>query len=80
MGHRIRGRVIKTSDGDGLAGVIVVLSGTRSASTTTDAAGAYAFPDLAGGADHQVTPSKAGYVFTPTSYSAYRCPVIAHRR
>lgn len=50
----------------GTMGVTVSLSGHRSATTTTGTSGAYAFADLPDGA-YTVTPSKAGYTFSPPS-------------
>jgi hypothetical protein len=44
----------------------VTLSGTASASTTTDSAGNYTFSGLKNGS-YSVTPSQSGYVFTPAS-------------
>jgi len=44
----------------------VTLSGAASASTTADASGNYTFTGLANGG-YTVTPSKAGFVFTPAS-------------
>jgi len=64
--YSISGRV--TSDGSGLAGVTMALTGTGSASTTTDSNGTYQFTGLSNGS-YVITPSKAGYVFTPTSRS-----------
>jgi hypothetical protein len=55
-----------TAESSGLAGVTVTLSGTISASTTTDADGNYSFPVPAGGT-YTVTPSLAGYTFSPES-------------
>jgi hypothetical protein len=47
-------------------GVTVSLTGASSATTTTGAAGHYAFAGLASG-DYTVTPSLAGHTFTPAS-------------
>jgi hypothetical protein len=47
-------------------GVLVNLTGTASAATTTDASGNYAFSNLANGS-YTVTPALAGYTFTPSS-------------
>ncbi|HEY6000167.1 MAG TPA: carboxypeptidase regulatory-like domain-containing protein, partial [bacterium] len=58
-----------SSGGTGLAGVTMTLSGAGSGTTTTDASGAYQFPDLPDGA-YTVTPSFAGYIFAPTSVAA----------
>ncbi len=53
----------------GLGGVSIALSGGASGSTTSDAGGAYSFPGLAAGGSYVVTPSKAGYAFSPVSQS-----------
>lgn len=60
--YSISGKV----SGDVSAGVTVGLSGTVSGITTTDSGGNFAFNYLANGS-YTVTPSKAGYTFSPTS-------------
>ena len=60
--YNISGTV--TSGGTALAGVTMSLSGAAVATTTTDAVGNYVFTGLANGA-YLVTPSMAGYSFTP---------------
>lgn len=55
-----------TSDGAPLSGVTLTLSGQAQASTTSDASGNYSFADLADG-NYTITPSRAGYAFTPLS-------------
>jgi hypothetical protein len=62
----ISGRV--TSDGSGLAGVTMTLSGDASRTTTTDANGNYSFNNLLPGS-YIITPSKPGYTFSPTGRS-----------
>jgi hypothetical protein len=47
-----------------LNGTTMTLSGSQSASTTTNTSGDYSFTLTAGGS-YTVTPSRAGYVFTP---------------
>jgi len=59
---------IRTSTGSLMAGVTVTLSGSASATTTTDSLGRYRFTGLANGA-YTVTPSFTGYAFTPASRS-----------
>jgi inhibitor of cysteine peptidase len=66
--HRIAGRVAR-ADGRAMAGVTVTLSGAQAATTTTDAAGDYAFANLPAGGSYTVTPSRAGYDFAPASRS-----------
>ena len=48
------------------SGVTVVLSGASGATVTADASGNYNFSGLANGS-YTVTPSKAGFTFSPTS-------------
>jgi hypothetical protein len=51
----------------GLAGVTVDLTGAANATVTTAAGGNYSFSGLADGGTYTVTPSAAGYTFSPTS-------------
>jgi len=62
---RIAG-IVRTAGGAAVAGVTVSLGGAKTATATTDALGSYAFNALGAGW-HSVTPSKAGYAFTPSS-------------
>ncbi len=50
------------------SGTVLYLSGPSTATTTADASGNYSFGNLANGV-YTVTPSKAGYSFTPSSQS-----------
>jgi uncharacterized repeat protein (TIGR01451 family) len=61
----ISGRVTESSGG--LSGVTVTLSGTQSATTTTDANGNYSFANLTAGGTYTVTPALANYTFAPPS-------------
>jgi uncharacterized delta-60 repeat protein len=56
-------------DGAPLGGVVVSLGGARSGVTITNAAGFYAFSDLASGGFYTVTPSLANYSFGPQARS-----------
>lgn len=62
-GHLIYGR-IATSAGVGIADVSVLLSG-RATPVLTNSAGYYTLRDVPDG-EHTVTPSKSGYLFTPS--------------
>jgi hypothetical protein len=62
--YLISGQV--TLGGNGLGNVTVALSGTQAAATTTSASGTYSFTVSPGGS-YTVTPSLAGYSFSPTS-------------
>ena len=64
--YKIAGRV--TSAGAGVAGATVTLTGTRLATATTDAAGAYSFSVPVYG-DFTVTASKTHYTFAAPSLS-----------
>jgi len=63
--YYILGRIV---DGNGapVSGVTVTLSGDASKTTATDGNGYYQFRDLLAG-DYVVTPTKAGWSFTPPS-------------
>ena len=60
-------RWVNTSDGPtiGFGGVTVTLSGSQTATTTTDSNGNYAFNNLTPGGNYSITPSKSGFTFTP---------------
>src|SRR3989440_7005514 len=62
VSYRVGGRV--TEGTSALVGVIVAVSGSQTATATTDAAGNYSFMLPAEGS-YVLTPSKAGYTFTP---------------
>lgn len=55
-----------TINGTGGAGATVSLSGAATATTTANASGVYTFSGLTSGS-YTVTPSKTGYVFTPSN-------------
>jgi len=59
-----------TSGGIGLPGVTMTLSGSWSGTTVTDANGNYGFGDLEWGT-YAVTPTLAGYLFTPAFRYVY---------
>jgi photosystem II stability/assembly factor-like uncharacterized protein len=62
--YTISGQV--TLSGSGLSGVTMTLIGSQSGAATTDGFGNYSFTVPAGG-NFTVTPSLAGYTFTPPS-------------
>jgi len=57
-----------TASGSGFAGVMVNLSGSMSATVTTDAGGNFSFTELTNGS-YAIAPSKSGYSFNPASAS-----------
>jgi subtilisin family serine protease len=65
-GYGISGTVRDASN-NGLSGVTVTLGGDGSGTTTTASNGTYSFSGLADGDTFTVTPSKAGWRYTPAS-------------
>ncbi|MDQ4121851.1 MAG: cohesin domain-containing protein [Acidobacteriota bacterium] len=59
--YGISGKV--TNGGQGLANVIITLAGGENRTTTTDAAGNYSLPTIAGGANYTITASLNGMIF-----------------
>ena len=55
-----------TSNGSGISGVTMALSGASTATAITDASGNYAVTGLDNGS-YTITPSKTGFTFSPTS-------------
>jgi len=64
--YSVSGTISPTAGGNGAT---VTLSGGSSAATTANSSGAYTFTGLASGT-YAVTPSRTGYIFSPTSQSA----------
>jgi len=66
--YEISGRVTNLSSGGAnFSGVVVQLTGTTTATRTTDANGNYSFDGLAAGGNYTVTPVRANYTFAPPS-------------
>jgi hypothetical protein len=63
----ISGQVVVSGTSTGLGGVVMTLSGSAAATTTTDSGGNYSFSGLASGGNYTVTPSYTGYTFNPAS-------------
>ncbi|HEX7177653.1 MAG TPA: carboxypeptidase regulatory-like domain-containing protein, partial [Pyrinomonadaceae bacterium] len=63
--YKISGHV--TDEGAALGGVTVTLSGTRTGTATTDAAGAFSFNGLPALGNYTVTPILANRAFSPSS-------------
>ncbi len=64
--YSISGTISPTAGG---SGATVTLSGAASATVTANSSGVYSFAGLANGT-YAITPSKAGYIFSPTSQNA----------
>ncbi|MBV9924548.1 MAG: DUF4214 domain-containing protein [Acidobacteria bacterium] len=62
----VSGRVID-SNGNGVAGIFVTLSGSQAATAVTDAAGRYFFGYVSTAGTHTVTPFRDGMSFGPAS-------------
>jgi hypothetical protein len=62
----ISGRVTDFT-GTGVSSVTMTLSGSRSATTTTNSTGNYSFSNLPGGGTYTVTPSRSTDTFNPTN-------------
>ncbi len=56
-----------TSNNGGVVGILIVLSGEKSDTTTTGQNGEFTFAELAAGT-YTVTPTDADYVFAPESF------------
>jgi carboxypeptidase family protein len=66
--YSIVGQVFNNS-ANGLEGITVTLSGTRSGTSITNSDGAFFFSDVPAGGNYTVTPSKAGLGFSPANRS-----------
>ena len=62
----ISGRVLNINN-TGVAGVAISLSGSQTATATTNATGNYSFTNVAAGGDYLVMPTLQYYSFTPAS-------------
>ncbi|HEX9919383.1 MAG TPA: carboxypeptidase regulatory-like domain-containing protein, partial [Pyrinomonadaceae bacterium] len=62
------GGTVSDSGGSPLPGVVVTLANSASATLTTGDDGSYLFSGLQGGGNYSVTPSKAGYSFSPSRH------------
>ena len=68
LSHTISGQVVDAT-GAAVAGADVAIDGAAPASTTTDAAGRFAFFQVPPGGPVSVTPSSAGFIFAPASHA-----------
>ena len=64
--YSISGRV--TLLGAGLGSVNLALSGSTTAASTTDSSGNFVFSGLTSGGNYAITPSAAGFTFSPASF------------
>jgi hypothetical protein len=67
-GQSISGRVTD-NNGNGLGGISVSITGSKTATTLTSSSGNYSFTGLSAVGSYTVTPSSALYIFSPSSLS-----------
>lgn len=60
------GRITRSSDGLGIAGAVVRMTGTQTRKTITDANGNYRFDNVPTNGTYSITPSRANFSFSPT--------------
>jgi glucose/arabinose dehydrogenase len=60
------GRITRSSDGAGISGAVVRMTGTQNRKTITDANGNYRFEDVLTAGTYTLTPSRANFSFSPT--------------
>ena len=60
------GRITRSSDGSGISGAVVRMTGTQNRKTITDANGNYRFEDVLTAGTYTLTPSRANFSFSPT--------------
>ncbi len=64
----LTGRIVDASNNsNGLANIVVTLSGANSSTTLTDANGNYGFTNLVGNSGYTITPSSSLYSFKPSN-------------
>jgi glucose/arabinose dehydrogenase len=64
--NEVTGRITRSSDGTGISGTVVRMTGTQNRKTITDANGNYRFDDVQTTGVYTITPSRANFSFTPT--------------
>jgi glucose/arabinose dehydrogenase len=60
------GRITRSSDGSGISGAVVRMTGTQTRKTITDANGNYRFDTVPTNGTYAITPSRANFFFSPT--------------
>lgn len=65
----VTGRISNSSNGAGLAGVVVRMSGTQNRKTITDVNGDYTFDSVQTNGVYNLTPSRANFSFNPSERS-----------
>lgn len=65
----ITGRLTSSSDGSGVSGAVISMSGTQNRKTITDVNGNYRFDNVDTSGAYTVTPSRANFLFSPAARS-----------
>jgi glucose/arabinose dehydrogenase len=65
----VTGRVTNSSDGTGVSGAVIRLTGTQNRKTITDANGDYLFENVQTSGVYTVTPSRVNFAFSPSERS-----------
>ena len=60
------GRITRSSDGSGISGAVVRMTGTQNRKTITDANGNYRFEEVLTAGTYTLTPSRPNFSFSPT--------------
>ena len=62
----VSGRITRSSDGSGISGAVVRMTGTQNRKTISDANGNYRFENVLTAGTYTLTPSRANFSFSPT--------------
>ncbi len=65
----VTGRITRSSNGTGISGAVMQLTGTQNRKTITDVNGNYRFDNVQTSGVYTVAPSRANFSFTPTERS-----------
>ncbi|MGH9873649.1 MAG: PQQ-dependent sugar dehydrogenase [Pyrinomonadaceae bacterium] len=62
----VTGRITRSTDGTGVSGAVIRMTGTQTRKTITDANGNYRFDAVQANGVYTVTPSRANFTFSPS--------------
>ena len=65
----VTGRITKSSDGTGVSGAVIRMTGTQTRKTITDVNGNYRFDNVDTGGVYTITPSRTNFSFNPSQRS-----------
>src|SRR6185295_11001104 len=63
----VSGRITRSTDGSGVSGAVLQLTGTQVRKTITDASGNYRFDNVQKNGSYTLTPSRANFSFNPSA-------------